>query len=84
MVYRVAGDQSPTERWESVRVTVVPRRDAKSQDFFETSFSIDGKLALRQRVYCQRVIPGCILSAGRVLIDNVVVRQLIPDHEAGR
>ncbi len=83
VVYCVAGDQSPTERWESVRVTVVPRRDAQSQDFFETSFFIDGKLVLRQRVYSERVIPGCILSSGRVLIDNVVIRQLMPDHEAG-
>ena len=64
--------------WLRVRVAFVFRVDEKLGKYCEVKFFINGTLIDHRYDYGDEAIPGFVIDKGRGMIDNVVIRKMVP------
>ncbi len=77
-IYHDAKYTRDPRRWGRVRVETVRRMDGESLPYYETKFSVDGQLISHRHHYSNQAIPGFVLERGTAIIDNVVIRRMVP------
>ena len=81
VVYRNAEFTHSPDHWKRIRMSLVSRTDGMGRPYFEMKFYIKGTLISHIRNYTSQAIPGFVLDRGKALIDNVVIREMVPKEE---